>query len=90
MINYPIDIEILFKTTIRASFTFQSFNFKDATCTGTQVFFNQQRLGPPGGDGIQNDINTKEKLWRPRHVQARAGNMRLDRLHTQVVMIMRF
>merc|ERR1719477_538008 len=30
----------------------------------TQVFFNQQRLGPAGGDGIQNDINTREKLYR--------------------------
>jgi len=30
----------------------------------TMAYFNQQRAGRRGGDGIQNDINTRDKLYR--------------------------
>lgn len=31
---------------------------------GVQAYFNRQREGPRGGDGIQNDINTNKELKR--------------------------
>lgn len=42
--------------------TYANTNNIEYFAEATQAFFNQQRLGPKGGDGIQNDINTRTKL----------------------------
>ena len=42
--------------------TYASVNHEELWAEGVQSYFNVNYLGPVGGDGIHNDINTRSKL----------------------------
>ncbi|XP_039255044.2 uncharacterized protein LOC120331930 [Styela clava] len=44
--------------------TYANTDNREYFAEGVQAFFEQQREGPVGGDGIQNHINTREELKR--------------------------
>nr|CAB3261372.1 uncharacterized protein LOC100176967 [Phallusia mammillata] len=42
--------------------TYANTDNREYFAEGVQAYFNQQREGRPGGDGIQNHVNTREEL----------------------------